>query len=86
MRHINVILCDQFIGCVHRNDGNAEVYDVDIVRSDEFRDCSAAAEVDLSKLSHLPDNVGFVEDSCHKSDKFRSRVGCAGLTARACIF
>ena len=46
--HVYVELGDNLEGGVHRQDRDADVYDIHVQISDELRYCSAAANVDLA--------------------------------------
>ena len=82
VNHINVGLGNNFIGCVHGEDRNTEVDNVDVVFCDIFRNGTAAALVDLTELGGLPDDAVCIKNVADIACEFSGGIVGAGFTLR----
>ena len=83
MRRPYIRFGDKFVRGVHREDGDADVYRVDVDRRNEFCDSAATAEVNATEFACLPNDVVFCKHSAEIADVLGGRVVRAGFTARA---
>ena len=72
--HIGVQLGYYLEGGMHGEHGYARVNSLNIALGHEHRDCAAAALIDLTELSHLPDDFIRFKQRAHFADKLSIRV------------
>ena len=79
--HIKIQLGNHLKGCMHRENRNTNVNHIDIQIRDIHSYGSAAAAIDLAKLTGLPQYVVLLQKSAYLSHKFSGGFAGSALAA-----